>query len=42
MESYIKKYPEHAKFIEGELEVMRELMELLPQTIQNVISSTVY
>ncbi|XP_003741922.1 KIF1-binding protein homolog [Galendromus occidentalis] len=42
VDAYIKKYPEHAKFVEGELEVMRELMELLPQAIQNVISSTLH
>ncbi|OQR80371.1 KIF1-binding protein-like [Tropilaelaps mercedesae] len=40
VEAYTKKYPDHKHFISGELEVMRELMALLPQTIQNLISST--
>ncbi|XP_022650551.1 KIF1-binding protein-like isoform X2 [Varroa destructor] len=42
VEAYVKKYPEHEHLISGEAEVMRELMAVLPQTIQNLISSTIY
>ncbi|OQR80372.1 KIF1-binding protein-like [Tropilaelaps mercedesae] len=39
VEAYVKKYPDHEHFISGELEVMRDLMNSLPQTIRNLISN---
>jgi len=42
VEAYVQKYPDHERFIKEEVEVMKELIDLIPQTIQSVIGGMMH
>ncbi|CAN8031943.1 unnamed protein product [Ixodes persulcatus] len=42
VQNYCKKAPEHAMLVKEELEMMTELLQLIPGTLQNMMSSTLY
>ncbi|CAN8000510.1 unnamed protein product [Ixodes hexagonus] len=42
VQDYCRKVPEHAPLVKEELEVMAELLQLIPGTLQNMMSSTLY